>query len=197
MKRRLILLCSVALAILETPMKRKLIVLSSVTLLLFGVCLWALPQASDPAQAKALQVRYAESSIRAGILDRFPDPSGTREPDWTRGVFRGTPHIRPTRPKSQYTMALVEHAPEGKTTSDICQPFEIYEPSAYANTAPPVLMFGYCEITPPPPNTSGGQPKVVVFLYVAAELKYVPAAEHPLLVAQVGNRPNIQASPRQ
>jgi hypothetical protein len=151
-------------------MKRKSLLLSFIALVSLGAGLIAVP--SDDARVRALNTRVASSAVQTQILDLFPDPSAPKERVGNHNPMSRALFIY--RVKSQYTMALVEHAPEGKEVSDTCIPFEVYDQPAYAKAAPPILLFGYFD----------GATKALQ-LYVAADLKYVAVTEHPLIKARL------------
>jgi hypothetical protein len=71
---------------------------------------------------------------------------------------------------NQYTMALVETAPEGITSTAVQVPFAVYSPPAYAKAKPDLFVAGYYDA-----NSKSVQ------LYDAAAKKYLPAAEHPFI----------------
>jgi hypothetical protein len=154
-------------------MNRKSILISSLALAVLSAALTAVPSASEQAQLAA-HSRLATRVIESQILSHFPDPSGERERIGdmiSRSGFR-------YRVKSQYTMALVEHAPEGMNATATRFPFEIYDQPAYAKAAPPVLFFGYYDAS-----------TRTLHVYLAAEFKYVAATEHPLIKAAQARPP--------
>jgi hypothetical protein len=170
-------------------MNRMRMLLGSVALMILGLVTVAisLPASRPRSSYNHQHADIAEEAIRAEILGRFPDPSGQTE-RYFRRFSRSADDVK-MRIKSQYTMALTEHAPEGMNATPSCAPFEIYEAPAYTDAEPPVLFFGYCEITftplPPVGDMLSVSIKTTVYLYVADEMKYVVAAEHPFIKARL------------
>jgi hypothetical protein len=160
-------------------MKRKQILIPLMLLFTLVTAMMAVPHSFD-------WEFQAEPAIREQILNRFPDPS-VKEENYFDSFTRT--RIPRQRPKSIYTVAMVEHAPEGKVASASCFPFEIYDQPAYAKAPPAVLLFGYCEIvTAPEKNTTPGMTSILitptVYVYSVADMKYVVAAEHPFIKAR-------------
>lgn len=145
-----------------------MILLSSVVLLALGAGIVAVPIANEAAKAAVIRPRYLERTVHREILQYFPDPSGEKE-IISEPFSRMAPIYQM---KSRFTLAWVEHAPEGIAGTDKIMPFEILGQPAYAKDAPPVMLWGYVD-----GNTR------VVHVYLAAESKYVAAGEHPFIKA--------------
>jgi hypothetical protein len=148
-------------------MNRKSIILSSLALaiLSFGVI------ADPPESANAARRAEADASIQRDVIAVIQSRASLAQ-NFSRVMI-------PKRTQDSFTVAYVESAPEGITSTPVQLPFEVRRTAPDTKGAAVVFVAGYYDT-----NSKSVQ------LFDATAKKYTVAGEHPFIKARLVKKPS-------